>query len=85
MHVLYCALLFNFTATVPALCDDPGAPQNGQRIIFTTDSNVTLVYYVCFDGFELVDGSLRRTCQPNGSFDGREPTCTPRSSECAVM
>ena len=85
--LLYYTLLLNFTAIGPALCHDPGAPQNGQRIVITTDSNVTLVYYACFDGFELVDGSSRRTCQPSGSFDGHQPRCTPISREhsCGVM
>ena len=34
-------------------------------------------YYSCDTGYELMGGSAQRTCQSNGHWSGKSPSCSP--------
>ena len=63
--------LFSITATE---CSDLNNPNNGQVSLSGTTIGST-ASYSCDAGYEL-EGDKTRTCQSNGQWSGREPSCT---------
>ena len=60
--------------TTPAVdCGDPGTPTNGLRTLSSTTYN-SVVSYTCDVGYTL-QGSNSRTCQSNGQWKSRIPSC----------
>lgn len=59
---------------VEVTCGDPGSISNGNidRNQFTYGDTIQ---YNCNTDFMLIDGSLTRTCQLNGLWNGTKPSC----------
>ena len=52
-------------------CDDPGVPDNGRRIGNDLDIG-SVIYFQCFDGYELV-GERSIVCQPGAGWSACGP------------
>lgn len=59
-------------------CPPPSAPLNG-RVTVSPDGTAT---YSCLNGYHVV-GSFKRTCNTQGSWTGKDPTCDD-TDECKV-
>ena len=59
---------------MPVDCGGLGDPDNGQVVTSGGTILGSVAIYICNDGFNL-DGSSMRTCQPDGTWSGNEPTC----------
>ena len=59
-------------------CEDPGKPANSRRTLTSLIVH-SMVTYECIRGYQLV-GTRKRTCQPNGQWNGTQPECTGRYS-----
>ena len=55
------------------------SPVNGNVHCPTGNRTNDTCYYSCDTGYKLMDGSLQRTCQSNGRWSGRSPSCFPLS------
>ncbi|XP_013395918.1 MAM and LDL-receptor class A domain-containing protein 1 [Lingula anatina] len=55
-------------------CNDPGEGVNATKTVggYQIGGDVT---YGCLPGYDVVNGSLRLTCQANFTWDGHPPTC----------
>ncbi|XP_078077349.1 inactive serine protease PAMR1 isoform X3 [Mustelus asterias] len=70
-------------------CTDPGAPINGQRRILSGSGHIsqgfatvgTIVQFTCNYLFNL-SGSTQRTCQQDGTWTEKQPTCTKENINC---
>ena len=73
-------IFLSFFFFVAVSCSNPGTPANGHRQgdDFSYGSQVT---YSCDDRFVL-DGDMRRSCQQNGVWTGRQPSCL--SKKCLM-
>ena len=58
-------------------CGDPGEPTHSTKSgsTYTYQSTVS---YSCDSGYDHTSGSLQRTCQANGDWDGDEIVCSGR-------
>ena len=58
-------------------CGDPGSINNADKSgsTYTYNSQVT---YTCQTGYEKTSGSLTRTCQADGSWNGTAPVCSSK-------
>ena len=54
-------------------CGDPGAAENGMRLLLNTTAGAN-VTYLCDDGFSAI-GSTILECQYNGEWSRPPPTC----------
>ena len=54
-------------------CEDPGVPENGRRIGNNLEIG-SIVYFQCFDGYELV-GEASIVCLPDLVWSARGPFC----------
>ena len=52
-------------------------PVNGNVGCPTGNKTNDTCYYSCDIGFELIGDSAQRTCQSNGRWSGRAPSCSP--------
>ena len=57
----------------PVDCGDPGSVTNGNRVLLST-TFTSVVLYSCNIGYRL-EGDQRRTCQANGQWSNRLPSC----------
>lgn len=77
----FCWLLFHLLLLVrPPGCGDPGTPENGRKI-GTNFTVGAVVFFRCFDDFDLV-GSKFRICQENATWSGTQPVCQAFNGEC---
>ncbi|XP_013395916.1 MAM and LDL-receptor class A domain-containing protein 1-like [Lingula anatina] len=72
-----CGVTGQWTGGAPLECDrcnDPGEGVNATKTVggYQIGGDVT---YGCFQGYDVVNGSLRLTCQANFTWDGYPPTC----------
>lgn len=67
-------LLSDGSACKPVPCQGVQSPVNG-RVSQGYGSYQTLVTYRCNVGLYRLNGPVERTCQANGKWSGREPTC----------
>ena len=56
-------------------CGDPGNVNNAGKS-GTTYTYLSQVVYTCSSGYERTSGSLTRTCQATGNWDGSQPVCS---------
>ena len=52
-------------------------PVNGKLYCPTGNRTNDTCYYSCDTGYDLMDGSSQRTCQSNGRWSGKAPSCSP--------
>lgn len=64
-------------------CGNLPNPNNGQVRLSGTTLGST-AFYTCNRGYVLV-GNGRRTCQANGQWSGREPTCKRMSLKVPIL
>ncbi|XP_067902029.1 inactive serine protease PAMR1-like isoform X2 [Heterodontus francisci] len=68
-------------------CIDPGTPMNGQRRILPGSGDIqhatvsTIVQFTCNYLFVL-SGSAQRTCQQDGTWTEKQPTCIKETVSC---
>ena len=78
--VIVCIAPESWDAPIPSCepiagCQDPGAPQNGDRRVSDPQFRTgTRIEFTCFQGYRL-EGSNVINCGPSGSWDSRIPTC----------
>ena len=58
------------------VCGDPGDTANATRAVDTGYGYLGEVLYQCDLGFELTSGTLHRTCQADGFWNGTDPICS---------
>ncbi|XP_020368554.2 inactive serine protease PAMR1 [Rhincodon typus] len=92
-NVATCQLDGNWSMSTPQCesksCPDPGVPQNGQQKILPRSRKVktgyatigTIVQFTCSDSF-ILSGSAQRRCQQDGTWTGKQPTCTKGNKTC---
>ena len=76
--ILTCLPNGSWNASVPLCypnCNDPGTPNNGQRVGNSFIYN-EVVLYSCSNGYNLT-GESTLTCQSNGSWSNAIPSCNP--------
>lgn len=64
---------FIFHSAVQKTCDNLSNPANG-RVVLSGNNPGSTATYRCNAGFRL-RGESRRTCQTNGQWSGKAPTC----------
>lgn len=67
------------SSPVPFVSIDAGCPllpqiENGRVEILPPSMIASKAQYSCFQGFHLA-GRAARTCRPDGTWDGKEPSC----------
>ncbi|GCB68944.1 hypothetical protein scyTo_0005390 [Scyliorhinus torazame] len=92
-NVVTCQLDGNWNTSTPRCesksCPDPGVPLNGQQRILPESGHIhqafatvgTIVHFTCNDLF-ILSGSAQRSCQHNGTWTDKQPTCTKESKRC---
>ena len=75
LNILYFQYLeYYFDIFSGISCGDPGSVVNASMSgSFLFEDTVT---FTCYEGHFRSAGTENRTCQHDGSWDGRQPTCT---------
>ena len=67
------SLCYNLIACAVIVCEDlPNIPRGS--VFLSGNREGSIATYVCDSGYSLA-GDAQRTCQSNGLWSGREPSC----------
>lgn len=67
--------------TLNEMCGEPGHIENGHARV--ENSPVRHIIYSCADGMQLI-GSEIQSCNPNGTWDHKTPTCVLKPNYCGL-
>ena len=57
-------------------CDDPGTPENGDRVTSDELNVDSIARFSCSHGYMLTGGDRVRLCNGSGDWTGAQPSCT---------
>ena len=84
--MIFCVIVFSDTYAINIFCPFLLVQPCHEILLLPVNGNVSCptgrrtndtCSYSCNTGYQLMDGSSQRTCQSNGRWSGRSPSCSP--------